>query len=47
MHRHLRVAVLPPAAEEVPGDERPRGLRDVARTDLRREVSRRRSALPA
>ncbi len=47
MHRHLRVAVLPLAAEEVPGDERPRGLRDVARTDLRREVSRRRSALPA
>ncbi len=55
MHRHLRVAVLPLAAEEVlPAEGRllgladpPLNLRDVARTDLRREVSRRRSALPA
>ncbi len=55
MHQHLRVAVLPLAAEAVaPGEERllrqadpPLNLRDVARTDLRRELSRRRSALPA
>jgi hypothetical protein len=54
MHRHLRVAVLPLPIEAVaPGEVRlleladpPLNLRDVAPTDLRRAVSRRRSALP-
>ena len=54
MHRHLRVAVLPLPIEAVaPGEVRlleradpPLNLRDVARTDLRRTVSRCRSALP-
>jgi hypothetical protein len=55
MHQRLRVAVLPLAAEDVvPGEQLlleladpSLNLRDVARTDLRRELTRRRSALPA
>ncbi|SFP54187.1 hypothetical protein SAMN05660464_3512 [Geodermatophilus dictyosporus] len=55
MHSHLRVATLPLAAEDVTAGEArlleladpPLNLRDVARTDLRRSLSRRRSALPA
>ncbi len=54
MHRHLRVAVLPLPIEAVaPGEVRlleladpPLNLRDVAPTDLRRALSRRRAVLP-
>lgn len=55
MHRHLRVATLPLPPESVPAGEEellrladpPLNLRDVPATELRRSLSRRRSALTA
>lgn len=55
MHRHLRVAVLPLAPQEVSAGEEellrladpPLNLRDVPATEQRRALSRRRSALTA
>jgi hypothetical protein len=55
MHRHLRVAVLPLAADEISGGEAellhladpPLNLRDMTATPLRQTLSRQRSAVSA